>query len=455
MVEGIIKLHRRGISLFALLFFFLAACPVFSDDVQDGAVVTSRDSIFSKRQKTEEQSAAAAQKSEPAEAAKATEPARKSEAAQKSEPVKASEAAKTAEATKTAEAAKTTEPAKTAEAAKTTEATKPAKATEPAKSAELVQVTAPVQAAEPAQASEPVKTGGDEAFPSRKKTPGVTEIITASSDTETVTQAVAVETEGGNDFSPNETDPYTGWKYSVVDTAEYRKGHLKAVLKGWQGSFGLYAVRDDGKEIPLLSSYDFFNSTAFMLRVGRKEYLLNYSGGVKSEARRTEVGLQMAYTIPGKAFFLVDFTFPEKRVTGGLEDTIKLTMYTVNLGKNPQTFTSKAVFDTILGESSSRHFCTFVESELNGQRKFHSMKSDRWVCSANNAAAIEFLLYGADVSEPDCVTLGPIGNLYDYWEPVAHDGKGFSTVLSYNNSGVAVNWKTAYLLPEQTDVKTF
>ena len=367
MVEGIIKLHRRGISLFALLFFFLAACPVFSDDVQDGAVVTSRDSIFSKRQKTEEQSAAAAQKSEPAEAAKATEPARKSEAAQKSEPVKASEAAKTAEATKTAEAAKTTEPAKTAEP---------------------VQVTAPVQAAEPAQASEPVKTGGDEAFPSRKKTPGVTEIITASSDTETVTQAVAVETEGGNDFSPNETDPYTGWKYSVVDTAEYRKGHLKAVLKGWQGSFGLYAVRDDGKEIPLLSSYDFFNSTAFMLRVGRKEYLLNYSGGVKSEARRTEVGLQMAYTIPGKAFFLVDFTFPEKRVTGGLEDTIKLTMYTVNLGKNPQTFTSKAVFDTILGESSSRHFCTFVESELNGQRKFHSMKSDRWVCSANNAAAI-------------------------------------------------------------------
>lgn len=257
------------------------------------------------------------------------------------------------------------------------------------------------------------------------------------------------------EFSFNNTDPYTGWAYTVVDTAVYRKGHLKAVMSGSQGSFGLYAVRDDGKEIPLLSSYDFFNSTAFMLRVGRKEYLLNYSGGISSEARQTEAGIQMSYTIPGKATFLLDFTFPEDGITGGLEDTIKVTMYTVNLGQNPQTFTSKAIFDTILGESSSRHFLTFAVPELNTQRKFHTMKSDRWVCSASNAAAIEFVFYGADITEPECVTLGPIGKLSDYWEPDAHEGKGFSTALSYNNSGIAANWKTSYLLPEQVDVKTF
>ena len=257
------------------------------------------------------------------------------------------------------------------------------------------------------------------------------------------------------EFSFNNTDPYTGWAYTVVDTAVYRKGHLKAVMSGSQGSFGLYAVRDDGKEIPLLSSYDFFNSTAFMLRVGRKEYLLNYSGGISSEARQTEAGIQMSYTIPGKATFLLDFTFPEDGITGGLEDTIKVTMYTVNLGQNPQTFTSKAIFDTILGESSSKHFLTFAVPELNTQRKFHTMKSDRWVCSASNAAAIEFVFYGADITEPECVTLGPIGKLSDYWEPDAHEGKGFSTALSYNNSGIAANWKTSYLLPEQVDVKTF
>ena len=254
---------------------------------------------------------------------------------------------------------------------------------------------------------------------------------------------------------PSMTDLYTGWTYSVVDRAEYKKGHVKAVLSGSQGTFGLYAVRDDGKEIPLLSSYDFFKSTAFLLRVGRKEYLLNGSGGVKSEARQTSSGVQMAYTIPGKAFFLLDFTFPEDGTVAGLEDTIKVRMYTVNLGSNPQTFTSKAVFDTILGESSEKHFSTYAIDELNPQRTFQSMKQDRWICSANKSAAIEFLFCGADVSEPDFVTLGPIGKLYDYWEPEAHEGKGFSTVLSYNNSGVAVNWKTAYLLPGQQDEKVF
>ncbi len=258
-----------------------------------------------------------------------------------------------------------------------------------------------------------------------------------------------------SEFSFNDKDPLSGWAYTVVDRAEYRKGHLKAVMNGAQGTFGLYAVRDDGKEIPLLSSYDFFNSTAFMLRVGRKEYLLNYSGGIASEARQTEAGIQMVYTIPGKAKFLLDFTFPEDGITGGLEDTIRVTMYTVNLGQNPQTFTSKAIFDTILGESSSKHFLTYAIPELSTQRKFHSMKADRWVCSASNAAAIEFIFYGADITEPECVTLGPIGRLSDYWEPDAHEGKGFSTALSYNNSGVASNWKTSYLLPEQVDVKTF
>lgn len=267
------------------------------------------------------------------------------------------------------------------------------------------------------------------------------------------------ENPAGTDVSPASagamTDPYTGWTYTAVDRAEYKKGHVKAVLSGSQGSFGLYAVRDDGKETALLSSYDFFKSTAFLLRVGRKEYLLNGSGGVKSEARQTEAGVQMAYTIPGKAFFLLDFTFPEEGTAGGLEDTIKIRMYTENLGTNPQTFTSKAIFDTILGESSSRHFSTYAIDELNTQKQFHSMKQDRWVCSANKSAAIEFLFCGADITEPDFLTLGPIGKLYDYWEPEAHEGKGFSTVLSYNNSGVAINWRTVYLLPGQQDVKTF
>ena len=257
------------------------------------------------------------------------------------------------------------------------------------------------------------------------------------------------------DFFPTDQDPYSGWKYAVVEKASYRSGRLQVSVNGTQGSFGIYEIREDGKEVPLLSSYDFFSSTAFMLRIGRKEYLLNYAGGIKSEARRTEAGLQLAYAIPGKAFFLLDFVFPAAEAGKAAESAVQVTLYTVNRGENPQTFTNKAIFDTILGESSSQHFSTYESPELNTQRKFQTMKNDRWICSANKAASIALLLYGTDISEPGSVTLGPIAGLSESWEPTVNEGKGFSTVLSYNNSGVAVNWKTAYLLPGQVDTKRF
>lgn len=405
----------------------LAALAVFVSSLAFADGTNSRESIFGKKKAEPEQPKQEAAKTETPQAE-----------TPKTEPVK-TETAKTEQAPAKTETPKT-EPVKTG-TAKTEQA--PSKTT-PAQATSKAEPVAPAATPEPAARQDKASVFSKAAS---QPSTGTAE----TTDTAASPAAPATNPE----FSFNNMDPYTGWAYTVVDKAEYRKGHLKAVMSGSQGTFGLYAVRDDGKEIPLLSSYDFFNSTVFMLRVGRKEYLLNYSGGIASEARQTEAGIQMSYTIPGKASFLLDFTFPEDGITGGLEDTIKVTMYTVNLGQNPQTFTSKAIFDTILGESSSKHFLTYAIPELNEQRKFHSMRTDRWVCSANNAAAIEFIFYGADITEPDCVTLGPIGKLSDYWEPDAHEGKGFSTALSYNNSGVAANWKTAYLLPEQVDVKTF
>ncbi len=300
-------------------------------------------------------------------------------------------------------------------------------------------------------------SAGAQAAPARTQTapagtqtaPAATQSEPEASDTDSSERAAAPT------FYPMAHDPYSGLGYSVVEKADYRSGRLKVSVNGSMGSFGMYEIREDGKEIPILSSYDFFSSTAFMLRIGRKEYLLNYAGGVKSEARRTEAGLQIAYTIPGKAFFLVDFTFPAAGAGRPMENAVQVNMYTVNLGDNPQTFTSKAVFDTILGESSSQHFSTYESPELNTQRKFGTMKNDRWICSTNKVVAIGFLLYGADISEPGNVSLGPIASLSESWEPTINEGKGFSTVLSYNNSGVAMNWKTAYLLPGQTDRKLF
>ncbi len=310
--------------------------------------------------------------------------------------------------------------------------------------------TAPAQQQAPASSA-----GGTKDTAPAGSTSGGTPAVPAGIPAADASEAADPAAPAPVDFFPTDQDPYSGWKYSVFEKATYRSGRLQVSVNGTQGAFGIYEIRDDGKEVPLLSSYDFFSSTAFMLRIGRKEYLLNYAGGIKSEARRTEAGLQLAYTIPGKAFFLLDFVFPAGEDGRTAESAVQVTLYTVNRGENPQTFTNKAIFDTILGESSSQHFSPYESPELNTQRKFQTMKNDRWICSANKTASLALVLSGAGISEPGSVTLGPIASLSESWEPTVNDGKGFSTVLSYNNSGVAVNWKTAYLLPGQVDTKRF
>ena len=314
--------------------------------------------------------------------------------------------------------------------------------------------TAPAQQQGPASSAGNTAGGTKDTAPAGSTAGGTPAVPAGIPDADT-SEAADPAASASVDFFPTDQDPYSGWKYSVFEKATYRSGRLQVSVNGTQGSFGIYEIRDDGKEVPLLSSYDFFSSTAFMLRIGRKEYLLNYAGGIKSEARQTEAGLQLAYTIPGKAFFLLDFVFPAVEAGRTAESAVQVTLYTVNRGENPQTFTNKAIFDTILGESSSQHFSTYESPELNTQRKFQTMKNDRWICSANKTASLALVLSGAGISEPGSVTLGPIASLSESWEPTVNDGKGFSTVLSYNNSGVAVNWKTAYLLPGQVDTKRF
>ena len=108
-----------------------------------------------------------------------------------------------------------------------------------------------------------------------------------------------------------------------------------------------------------------------------------------------------------------------------------------------------------MGENSGVHFSTGTLPKLNTQKQFHSMDHDRWIRSANKKASVCFLLDGADISKPEAVTLAAVGELSKYWVPVVHDGRSFNSAQAYNNSAVAVNWSTAYLLPQEKDVKTF
>lgn len=252
-------------------------------------------------------------------------------------------------------------------------------------------------------------------------------------------------------------DPYTGWLYVPKRNFTVKKGDIQLTLRGSAGTFGIYAIPESGSKRPLLTTSDDFSSTYFSVRAGRQEYQLNRESGVSCEARETDYGAQLAYKVKNKFQFVADFSLMPSIATSSRIDVIRVTLYTTNLSRNTQSFTAKAVFDTMLGENTYQHFSTAARSRINSETQYTDMSVDRWIRSSNDRAAIQFLLNGKGITKPKSVTLAnkDLLSAQASWELAARDQRSFSSVLAYNNSAMGINWRTAYLDPLKTDVITF
>lgn len=268
--------------------------------------------------------------------------------------------------------------------------------------------------------------------------------------------AKKVEKENKKLLKKQKTDKYTGWIYIPEKKFSISNGQVKIMMNGRTGSFGLYALPENLKPVSLLSTYDSFNSSFFSVKIGNKIYKLNRADGVKTEARRTPYGAQMAYSVGKKAQIVLDFSFLPSIASSSRVDMVRVTVYVINLEKRIQSYAIKGVFDTILGENSINHFSTAATRKINSEKQFVSMSNDLWIRSADESTSVQFLLNGKGISVPQYVTMANKDSFSKVsWIPVAQELKSFSSVLSYNNSALGINWKTAYLDPLKTDVITF
>ncbi len=239
--------------------------------------------------------------------------------------------------------------------------------------------------------------------------------------------------------------------YSIEKRVVVEKDSIKLVLDSDTGSFGIFALPEKGNPIPVISKNDSSSASYFVLKAGRKVYKLSKSTGIKTEARKTPLGAQMAYLIPDVAQVVVDFSFLASIPNSTRMDMLRVTVYTISLCKSVQSFAIKSVFDTHLGENSIAHFSTAANSKINCETKFVSMKDDLWIRSSNDKATIQFLLDGLGISKPHSVALAGKDVLASSsWEPSIHTGKSFNSVTSYNNSALGINWDVVYLDPLKT-----
>ena len=223
-------------------------------------------------------------------------------------------------------------------------------------------------------------------------------------------------------------------------TVTVSSGCVKLVLRGEKGTFQIYARSADGKETAVFSGADAFTSTYFSLFAGKKEYRLSASGGGATGAALNADKASLVYKINKIADVAIDFSFV-KSPGSDFDDIVKVRISVVNKGKKRNTFALEGVFDTVLGEKTQKHFSTANIQSINSETQFYDMSASRWILSQGQGAAVQFLLYGADTTKIESVTLGNKDLLsLPMRRPLFVPSRSFDSVTSYNNSALAVHW---------------
>ena len=241
---------------------------------------------------------------------------------------------------------------------------------------------------------------------------------------------------------------YTGWISTSIRPVTSTIGNVKIDVRPKKGTFSLAVLNSNEKPVSVLSTANEYTTTSLYLKAGKKILKLCDDSNVSSAAKKTAKGISILYTIEKTATVQLDLECVAS-VEGANEDTVKITATVHSLAKKKQEYSLKLILDTILGETDRHHFYTSNGTPVKGEVLYHSVKDEKWIVSKNTKANMQIILDGADVSPVESVALANYTTLNTRkWEADMTTFRSFDTVLSYNNSAVAIYWPKVNLEPE-------
>ena len=264
-----------------------------------------------------------------------------------------------------------------------------------------------------------------------------------------------IEGDGSVPASKEGKKNYTGWISTSVKPVSTVVGNIKLNAYPKKGTFAISVMNAAGKAIPVISSTNEYISTSFYLRAGKKIFKLNDDSSVATAAKKTANGITMRYTVERVGNVEINLEcFATKEE--GKEDTIKITSKVISASKKATDFSLKLVLDTVLGETDRHHFYLPDETPVKNEALYRSVKDEKYFISRNAKATMQIILDGADITPIDSVALANFTTLDSKkWEADMTSFRSFDTVLSYNNSAVAIYWPAVKLEPEQDSSNVF
>ncbi|MCR5613600.1 hypothetical protein [Treponema sp.] len=215
------------------------------------------------------------------------------------------------------------------------------------------------------------------------------------------------------------------------------------------GGVFIYYVDGKGQKTAVVDTVDYANSTFIGVAVDKKYYNLKSSGGVSYSCNEGENSLTISYNINKKIVLDVTYSANSK------ERNVLTIKYTIrNVDDAAHTVSLKSIFDTVFGDWRGGHYATAVKSNINKECIISDLKRHRYLACSDGITKLSFKLDGdaarsvykvVVAAKPFFETLSFDGNFVE--------GRGFNTILSYNNSCVGFFFKSEKLAAG--DEKTF
>ncbi len=230
---------------------------------------------------------------------------------------------------------------------------------------------------------------------------------------------------------------------------ELKEGRIKIDLNEKNGKFSAYyeIKAGSGDYIPFFFDRD-PRTTGFGFLTGNRIYSMGESSGFSLTTGKEQGG---GYFLWKSSGFTVKQSFKFIRSEGStLADGFSTTITITNVSDRDQTIGVHYIFDTYLGEESSRHFTTDSGIVLKNETEYESVLPLYWVTpfSGTGFQGVQGMVQGRGISAPDRLVFANWKRLQEnIWNFNVQSSRNFN-MLPYSVNDSAVCY---FFLPKRVE----
>ena len=192
-------------------------------------------------------------------------------------------------------------------------------------------------------------------------------------------------------------------------------------------------------KVPVIDTLDYANSSYIGIAVDKRFYNVHNTSGITYSYSNDGDTLTVNYQIKKQILLSVEYTISSKNI-------LSIKYHVKNIDSDAHSVMLKSVFDTIFEEFNGGFYSTESKKKIKSEYIISDFDRHQYIESSNKVVSIRFLLDEnfSKYAYKAVVAAKPYFES-DIFEGRFVEGRGFNTVLSYNNSAIGFFFKTLKL----------